>query len=147
MSVFLIRIKKIRKVKTTKEMKQESGRSMVEMLGVLAIIGVLSIGGIAGYTIAMNRWRANEIVDSMSKMAVIGMTRRDSVTWGDAMGTTAQLPQGVNAITAHTNGEVVVTFSPGLTEGLATALKSLGISAAAADATSLTLNMTNGINY
>ena len=38
----------------------ESGRSMVEMLGVLAIIGVLSIGGIAGYTMAMNRYRANE---------------------------------------------------------------------------------------
>ena len=40
----------------------ESGRSMVEMLGVLAIIGVLSIGGIAGYTMAMNRYRANEVI-------------------------------------------------------------------------------------
>ena len=42
-------------------MKNESGRSMVEMLGVLAIIGVLSVGGIAGYTMAMNKYRANEI--------------------------------------------------------------------------------------
>ena len=52
----------------------ESGRSMVEMLGVLAIIGVLSIGGIAGYTMAMNRYRANEIIDSVNKYAVIAYT-------------------------------------------------------------------------
>ena len=51
--------------------KNESGRSMVEMLGVLAIIGVLSVGGIAGYTMAMNRFRANEIIDSANKYAVI----------------------------------------------------------------------------
>ena len=49
----------------------ESGRSMVEMLGVLAIIGVLSIGGIAGYSMAMNRYRANEILDKATKYAVI----------------------------------------------------------------------------
>ena len=54
----------------------ESGRSMVEMLGVLAIIGVLSIGGIAGYTMAMNRYRANEVIDAASKMAVINMTKQ-----------------------------------------------------------------------
>ena len=50
---------------------QESGRSMVEMLGVLAIIGVLSIGGIAGYSMAMNRYRANEALDMATKYAVI----------------------------------------------------------------------------
>ncbi len=49
----------------------ESGRSMVEMLGVLAIIGVLSIGGIAGYTSAMNRYRANEALDIATKYAAI----------------------------------------------------------------------------
>ena len=49
--------------------KSESGRSMVEMLGVLAIIGVLSIGGIASYTMAMNRFRANEIIDMGNKYA------------------------------------------------------------------------------
>ncbi len=52
----------------------ESGRSMVEMLGVLAIIGVLSIGGIAGYTTAMNRYRANEIIDMASKYATVSYT-------------------------------------------------------------------------
>ncbi len=49
--------------------KQESGRSMIEMLGVLAIIGVLSIGGIAGYTLSMNRYRANKIADVANKLA------------------------------------------------------------------------------
>ena len=55
--------------------KNESGRSMVEMLGVLAIIGVLSIGGIAGYTLAMNRYRANEIIDAAAKIAVVAMSK------------------------------------------------------------------------
>jgi len=56
--------------------KIESGRSMVEMLGVLAIIGVLSIGGIAGYTLAMNRYRANELLDAASKVAIIATSAR-----------------------------------------------------------------------
>ena len=51
--------------------KLESGRSMVEMLGVLAIIGVLSVGGIAGYSLAMRRHRANGVVDLISKYALI----------------------------------------------------------------------------
>ena len=42
--------------------KQSTGRSMIEMIGVLAIIGLLSIGGLAGYTIAMNYYKANETI-------------------------------------------------------------------------------------
>ncbi len=49
--------------------KNESGRSMTEMLGVLAVIGVLSVGGIAGYTAAMRKHRANEIVSQLNMMA------------------------------------------------------------------------------
>ena len=64
------------------KMNNESGRSMVEMLGVLAIIGVLSIGGISGYTIAMNRYRANEIIDTGTKLCVIAMTK--NATTGNA---------------------------------------------------------------
>ncbi len=55
-------------------LKSQSGRSMVEMLGVLAIIGVLSIGGIAGYTMAMNRYKANELLAIAAQVAVIGQT-------------------------------------------------------------------------
>ena len=51
--------------------KLESGRSMVEMLGVLAIIGVLSIGGIAGYTLSMRRYRANQVLDMANKYALV----------------------------------------------------------------------------
>jgi len=48
----------------------ESGRSMVEMLGVLAIAGILTIGGIAGFNYAMDRAKANDILDGVNKRAV-----------------------------------------------------------------------------
>ena len=59
------------KEKEFKMMKNETGRSMVEMLGVLAIIGVLSVGGIAGYTMAMNKYRANEILNTASMLSML----------------------------------------------------------------------------
>ena len=68
-------------------MKQnESGRSMIEMLGVLAIIGVLSIGGLAGYTMAMNRWRSSDISDYVSRCVVVAQTK--SITGRIAAGDT-----------------------------------------------------------
>ncbi|MDY6407100.1 MAG: hypothetical protein SPL08_00150 [Pseudomonadota bacterium] len=57
----------------------ESGRSMVEMLGVLAIIGVLSIGGIAGYTLAMNRYRANEILNAAALVSIAATSAEGGV--------------------------------------------------------------------
>ena len=51
--------------------KNENGRSMIEMLGVLAVIGVLSVGGIYGYTVAMRRHRANEIVQTASMLVTM----------------------------------------------------------------------------
>lgn len=62
----------------------EQGRSMVEMLGVLAIIGVLSIGGIAGYTMAMNRYKANELLDLASKLSVAAQTASSTANNTDA---------------------------------------------------------------
>ena len=70
----------------------ESGRSMVEMLGVLAIIGVLSIGGIAGYSMAMNRYRANEILDAASKYAVIVYSASETYKTMNNGGTLDTLP-------------------------------------------------------
>ena len=49
----------------------ENGRSMVEMLGVLAVMGVLSVGGVAMYTNAMNKHRANELLNEASKRATV----------------------------------------------------------------------------
>ncbi len=51
--------------------KNENGRSMIEMLGVLAIIGVLSVGGIYGYTVAMRKYKANEIAQTLSMLATL----------------------------------------------------------------------------
>ncbi len=44
----------------------ETGRSVVEILGVLAVIGVLSVGGIMGYRFAMDKYRANDIVNEVN---------------------------------------------------------------------------------
>ena len=55
----------------------ENGRSMIEMLGVLAIIGVLSVGGLSGYTMAMNRHRANQIADYASRLAMEVQTQQE----------------------------------------------------------------------
>ena len=94
--------------------KLESGRSMVEMLGVLAIIGVLSIGGIAGYTMAMNRNTANNITDAAAKLSVIAYARGQSnssvteVNFNDAgLGNGNNITNTMKAYTA--NGAVEVT--------------------------------------
>lgn len=97
--------------------KLESGRSMVEMLGVLAIIGVLSIGGIAGYTMAMNRNTANNITDAAAKLSVIAYAQGQS---GALTGTNTidynnaglgDLPSGVTSMTANANGVVTAAVS------------------------------------
>ena len=45
------------------------GRSMVEMLGTLAIMGILSVGGVAMYSSAVKKHRANEILNEFYKRA------------------------------------------------------------------------------
>ncbi len=47
----------------------QHGRSMLEMLAVLAIMGILTIGGIAGYTFAISKHRANQIYDQVDLRA------------------------------------------------------------------------------
>ncbi len=51
--------------------KSEIGRSTVEILGVLAIIGVLSVGGIVAYIVAMNKHRANTLLEEANRRATI----------------------------------------------------------------------------
>jgi len=53
----------------------EMGRSMVEMLGVLAIIGVLTVGGLAGYTYAINKNAANNIINELNLRASTAVTQ------------------------------------------------------------------------
>ena len=96
----------------------ESGRSMVEMLGVLAIIGVLSIGGIAGYTLAMNRYRANEILNAAALVSIAATSANGGV--GDTRNLaelggieTLTLPAIDNnaAITSNAAGVVVIDIN------------------------------------
>ena len=85
----------------------ESGRSMVEMLGVLAIIGVLSIGGIAGYTLAMNRYRANEALQVASIVAIEAIARQETVTVSTANNDLQlTLPTGVTQVSSDKDGNV-----------------------------------------
>lgn len=51
-------------------MKQQSGRTLTEMLGVLAIMGILSITAIFGYSYAMNKHRANVILNDVKRITV-----------------------------------------------------------------------------
>ena len=69
---FIIENKKGEKMLKT----NETGRSMVEMLGVLAVMGVLSITGVAAYTMAMNKHRANELLNAVSVRATALASQR-----------------------------------------------------------------------
>ncbi len=63
--------------KTYKKSKQ-AGRSMIEMLGVLAIVGILSAGGIAGYSMAMQNHKTNQLIDKIQLMA-----QQSRILWGN----------------------------------------------------------------
>ena len=98
--------------------KLESGRSMVEMLGVLAIIGVLSIGGIAGYTMAMNRYKANELLSAASMLNVVALSQNqgNGVETGSYSTLVAAAPAqiaGVNVTDITVTGRNTVQVNTG----------------------------------
>ncbi len=49
----------------------ESGRTLVETLGTLAIMGILSVVGLAAYNSAMDRHKANTLIQEAQRRAVI----------------------------------------------------------------------------
>jgi len=51
--------------------QRQKGRSMIEMLGVLAIVGVLSAGGIAGYSMAMQSYKTNQLIERIQLLATV----------------------------------------------------------------------------
>ena len=107
-------------------MKNESGRSMVEMLGVLAIIGVLSVGGIAGYTMAMNKYKANEIVAAAAQCAILAR----SYNQGAGVGTTAMKCSDLGATVPSTLTDASFTASGTDTITVATGVTDTAISKA-----------------
>ncbi len=52
----------------------QSGRSMIEMLGVLAIVGILSASGIAGYSMAMQKHKGNQLIERVQLIATRART-------------------------------------------------------------------------
>ena len=89
--------------------KLQKGRSMIEMLGVLAIIGVLSIGGLAGYTMAMNRHRANTVLDFAQRALVTAQTAGDNIAFNNVACTDDSVLKGETqpAALVTTNGCVI----------------------------------------
>jgi len=54
----------------SKRLRQaQKGRSMIEMLGVLAIVGILSAGGIAGYSMAMQTYKTNLLIERIQLLS------------------------------------------------------------------------------
>ena len=84
----------------------QSGRSMVEMLGTLAIIGVLSIGGITGYSYAMDKYRANEIINDIMLRAV-DLNAQLQITPEPNIDAWATTTAGKYIISLEKNGEYV----------------------------------------
>ena len=132
--------------------KNETGRSMVEMLGVLAIIGVLSIGGIAGYTLAMNRYRANEILDAASKVAIVAMSadggmgnNADLASLGGYQAAGVPLVADNTSIASTKDGVVTITLPTGHGTILDTIEKLAGPRASGKSATGITINMSKGM--
>lgn len=118
----------------------QNGRSMIEMLGVLAIIGVLSIGGLAGYTMAMNRHRANTVADYVSRVAVLAQTQGQGDKVWPSNTTCSSVDPNQPTIAASCtletkNGNLEVTVS-NLTSAVVTAISNRG------SATGISVNAT-----
>ena len=97
--------------------KLESGRSMVEMLGVLAIIGVLSIGGIAGYVLSMNRYRANAILDAANKYASLVFSSYQTwIAQGNAVSDWTGLSKDGSKLTFPADSDVSINGTDGAPE-------------------------------
>jgi hypothetical protein len=80
------------------------------MLGVLAIIGVLSVGGIYGYTVAMNKYKANEIVQTANMLSI--MAESKNAGKGECLTLDASELTKIDGITydmkANANGDVTI---------------------------------------
>ena len=66
-----------------KRLMSKDGKTVCTVFGIIILVGYLfaiptcSIGGLAGYTMAMNRHRANEILDYVSRCAVTAQVQGD----------------------------------------------------------------------
>ena len=101
----------------------ESGRSMVEMLGVLAIMGVLSMGGLASYTMAMRSYRANEILQAASMLAMETRVREAAITDAGTLGISVDGCTKLESTWDSKDEKVTVTCTLNNDQSLATAVQ------------------------
>jgi prepilin-type N-terminal cleavage/methylation domain-containing protein len=90
----------------------QSGRSMIEMLGVLAIVGILSAGGIAGYSMVMQSYKTNQLIErvqlissrikSVYKDNYTGITKQNMIDSGKLSESDFQNPFG---------GDITVSYA------------------------------------
>ena len=91
-------------------MNNENGRSMIETLGVLAIMGIITLASLAGYRVAMRKFRTNAITELMSEISMLGQTQNKCVTFDD-MEEAGNMPSCLTNIKASQNGQVKIVFS------------------------------------
>ena len=99
----------------------QSGRSMIEMLGVLAIVGVLSAGGIAGYSMAMQNYKTNQLINKMQMIATRvrttykgnynGVKRDNMISSGKLSESDFQNPFGGSMRVSHSTNDAFWVFS------------------------------------
>ncbi len=105
----------IRKDATGKPMTSGSGCLIVLLLIILLpVIGVLAIGGVVGYTLATNRYRANEIIDYVAKCSIAAMKNEQGefLSQTDCTDLVGNPPVPLqSAIVYRDNGSVKVSVS------------------------------------
>ena len=94
----------------------EAGRSMIEMLGVLAIIGIISVSAIKGFSMAMNKLKANEIGELIAEVSVTAQTNNQCLNLSNENDFLQKLdgfqkPKCVQEISGGRTGQVKITFT------------------------------------
>ena len=86
----------------------EFGRSMVEMLGVLAVMSVITMGGMAGYQVAMNKLKSNNIVEVISEASIEAQKKGEALSLEELdLDETAEC---IDSLTGYPGGQVKVVF-------------------------------------
>lgn len=88
------------------------GRSMIEMLGVLAIAAIITLGGISGFRIAMNKFRANGIAELIAMASIYAQSHNTAITSLEDLADDYEeaIPECVSDVSATTDGKVSITF-------------------------------------
>lgn len=104
----------------------EKGRSMIEMLGVLAIITVLSVCGLAGYSKAMQMYKANILRDGIIEILHFAISVKENLhilQTGEVTNLTSALVASGNIPAGMSYNNEYLTTKDGLSAQLVYGLK------------------------